>query len=101
MKLPDKIVICGVRYHLKQDPKHDGGAFDEAAMTITVGTAYPEDVADTLLHEVIEAVCAKRKMRLIKQVGEPDNGDYVFVFNHEQFELAVGDIAAALKGIKF
>ena len=100
MKLPDHLQICGVRYRLKQDPATAGGAFDEASLTITVGTRYPQDIPDTLLHEVIEAVLAKRMMRLVKEVGEPDNGDYVFVFTHEQFELAVGDIAAALRGIK-
>lgn len=100
-KLPKTIIVCGVNYHIKQEPSSIGGSFDEATLTITIGTKFPEDVMDSLVHEVQELIYTKRKMRLIKEVVNPDNGDYFFVFNHEQFELAVGDFVAAMKGVKF
>lgn len=101
MRLPDKVSICGVLYKVKQDPTIAGGSFDTSKAEIVIGTAVKHDIPDTFLHEICEGILAVRNMRYAKQVPEPDNGDYVFHFNHEEFHHAVADIAAALKGIRF
>jgi hypothetical protein len=99
--IPKSITICGKPHSVKLDKEFSGGSFNEANASIVIGTAHKLDVPEILLHEVIEAVFAIRNMRYITQRAEPDNGDYRFMFNHEEFEQAVRDIAAALKGIKF
>jgi hypothetical protein len=101
MKLPKYITICGQQFHLALDPTTSSGSFDEASRTIKVGTKYPHDVHDTLLHEIVEGVFAMRMMRYAKEVPSPDSNDMLFCFGHEAFQLAIGDIVAALKGIKF
>jgi len=101
MKLPKTISICGVTYKIKQDPNIAGGSFDTSKAEIVIGTAVKHDIPDTLLHEVIECIYAVRNMRYCKQVPDPDNGDYVFHYGHEDHHHAVADIAAALKGLKF
>lgn len=101
MKLPNKITVCGVSYRVKKDRTCTGGAFDTEKAEIVIGTRVPHDVADTFLHEVIELVYATRNMRYVKPVPDPDNGDYVFHYSHEEHHQAIADIAAALKGIRF
>lgn len=101
MRIPEKISICGVSYRVKQDPTIAGGSFDTCKAEIVIGTAVKHDIPDTLLHEIIECVYSIRNMRYTKQVPDPDNGDYVFHYDHEAHHHAVADIAAALKGISF
>lgn len=101
MNLPDKVTICGVIYKVRKDPKIAGGSFDTAKAEIVIGTAIKHDIPDTLLHEIIEGILAIRNMRYSREVPNPDNGDYLFSFSHEEFHHAVADIAAALKGLKF
>lgn len=100
IKIPSEILICGKTHKVHIDKTTSGGWFDEGKAAIGIGTQYPADVPEILLHEIIEATLAIRNMRYARQRVTPDNGDYIFVFNHESFEQAVKDIAAALKGIK-
>lgn len=99
-KLPKAVNICGVQYRVRQDRRATGGAFDIEKAEIVIGTRVPHDVLDTFLHEVIEGIYAVRNMRYAKQVADPDNGDYVFHYNHEEHHHAMADIAAALKGLR-
>ncbi len=99
MKLPKSVLICGVEYKVKANKSHNGGSFSEAKHIIEIGTADCQKVLDIFLHEVIEAIYAERKMRLIKEVCNPDNGDYFFCYNHEQHELAMADLAIVLKNL--
>lgn len=99
--LPKSIPICGKAHKLILNREEGGGWFDEAKCAIGVGSKYPADVPEILLHEIIEATFAVRNLRYARQRGEIDNGDYIFVFDHEAFEQSVKDIAASLKGIKF
>jgi hypothetical protein len=99
--IPKSITICGKPNKVIQDKSGNGGAFDEGKGIIVIGTANPLDVPEILVHEVVEAVLVTRLMRYAIERSQPENGDYIFVFNHDQFEIACKDIAAALKGIKF
>jgi NADH:ubiquinone oxidoreductase subunit F (NADH-binding) len=97
MQLPKKILLCGNTYKIKYNKKHDGGSWN--GNEIEVGTLDKKQILENLLHEIIEAIFAIRDMRYIRQVDEPGNDDYIFVFTHKEFQLAVKDIAAALKKI--
>jgi hypothetical protein len=101
MNIPSKLLICGKEHKVIIDKESSGGWFDEGKVAIGIGTKYPAEVPEILLHEIIEAIYAIRNLRYTKQHAQPDNGDYIFVFDHELFEQSVKDIAAALKGIKF
>ena len=101
MTIPKSISICGKLHKVVIDKESSGGWFDEAKVAIGIGTKYPAEVPEILLHEIIEAIYAIRNLRYAKQHANPDNGDYLFSYDHEQHEQAVKDIAAALKGIKF
>jgi hypothetical protein len=101
MKLPSKLLICGVVYKLKQSCKHNGGSYDEATKTIEIGTELPEDVPEILLHEVIEACAATRDLRYALEKEELTNDHYKFVLSHKEFEQLMKDVAASLKGISF
>lgn len=101
MKLPAHILVCGNKYTIKKDPTSNGGSFDTYSRVIVIGTIDKHKTPAIFLHEITELVYALRNIRYIKQVSEPDNGDYLFVCNHEQFDLASEDIAAAIKGIRF
>lgn len=99
--IPKTILICGREHKVIVDKNSGGGWFDEAKCQIGVGTKYPNEVAEIILHEVIEAVLSVRNMRYTKQRADIDNGDYLFCYNHEDFQNSILDIAQALKGIKF
>lgn len=101
MKIPSEIEICGKKNKVILDPSDNGGAFDENKCVIVIGTGIKADVPEVLLHEIIEAVFTTRLMRYALERAQAENGDYMFVFNHDQFELACKDIAVALRGIKF
>jgi len=94
-------MICGVPHKLKQTDKHNGGSYDEATKTIEIGTKFPEDVPEVLLHEVIEACAAVRDLRYALEKAEVTNDHYRFVMSHKDFEQLMKDVAAALKGIAF
>ena len=101
MTIPKTITICGKPNRVLLDKKHSGGSFDENKAVICIGTASPADIPEILVHEIFEAVLCVRNMRYAIQRSEPENGDYRFVFNHDEFELACKDVAAALKGVHF
>lgn len=101
MILPRRVNICGQQYVIKANPKHNGGNFSEETQMIEVGTQLPSAIPENLLHETIEGILSSRGMRYSLQKIEPDNGDYMFCFNHAQFEQFIKDVAAALVGINF
>jgi hypothetical protein len=88
-------------YKVKANSSHNGGNFAEAEQLIEVGTQWPADVPENLLHESIEGIMSVRGLRYALEKVEPDSSDYVFVFNHAQFEQLIKDVAAALKGVNF
>lgn len=101
MKLPKTINICGIPYKIVLNPEGNGGSVDYEKVTITIGTQYPLDVAEVLLHEVIEATMVVRNLRYALEREECSNDDYLFSFNHKEFEQLMKDVSASLKGISF
>ena len=99
MKLPKYLVVCGEKYIVKQDTQSNGGSFDTFKREIVIGTIDKPKVLAVLLHEVTELVFSIRNLRYTKQVVDPDNGDILFSFDHEQFNQAMEDVAATLKSV--
>lgn len=101
MKLPKHVLICGKKFTLKQNKAHDGGSFDEATLTIEIGTLDPDEVAENFLHEIGEAILAIRDFRFVPQKHELENGDYRFFLDHKDWQTFAKDLAIALRGIDF
>ncbi len=101
MKIPTEITICGIKHKVILEPDNNGGWFNEGKKAIGIGVVRKDDIPEVILHEVLESIMAIRNMRYAKERAEPDNGDYLFSFNHDQFEQFVKDAVAALRGIKF
>lgn len=97
--LPKQVNICGKPYKIVRLKDSNGGYFDEAKAEIGIGVQHPEDIGENLLHEIIEGIFAIRDLRYALEKVEPASGDLLFSFSHQQFEQAVKDIHAALRGI--
>lgn len=99
LKIPKTLTIAGKTYKLEFNKNTRGGHFSTGEQKIQIGKGYGSELFyEVLLHEVIESVLTERDLRFSKPAVKQENGNYLFSFNHEQFEQAVKDIAYALKG---
>ena len=101
MRLPKSILICGIPYKVVLDPESNGGGVDYQKATVTIGTEHPAEVPEVLLHEVMEATMVIRNLRYALEREDCTNDDYIFNFNHKEYEQFVKDVAASMKGISF
>lgn len=86
-------MIAGYEYDLIFNPKSSFGCFGD--YKITIGTKDKAMVTDIFLHEVIEAIIARRGFWW--RMYDDTNEKLLFSFNHAEFENIIVDIAAALK----
>lgn len=101
MKLPKTVNICGKNVTVQANKEHDGGSFDDQSYIIEIGTQDPDEVAENLIHEIGEAIMMVRDFRYAREKEEPENGDYRFLLNHEEWQLFAKDLAIALRGVSF
>jgi hypothetical protein len=100
MKLPKTVIIGGREWTVTTNPKINGASSNNNKTRMEIGTAGgTENACQNFLHEVIESILDERMKRFQQPYAEPNNGHYVFVFNHAEFEEMVKDIYLALKGI--
>lgn len=100
-RLPKTVPICGKPFRVVPLKDSNGGYFDEAKAEIGVGVAHKSDIGENLLHECLEGILAMRDLRYALEKEDPQSGDLLFSFSHQQFEQAIKDLAAALRGVKF
>jgi len=98
MKFPKSILICGVNYKVVFDKKVLGGEFYWAKHLIKIEKGLDnERKFAILLHEICEAIMVENFMRFQKCIDGPmHNGDYLFVFNHDNFEIFTNFLAGIL-----
>jgi len=101
MKLPKTVIIAGRTWKIVTDKKQRGAWYSGDKQKIVIGLkdATQEQTRINLLHEVIEAVFSERLLRYKLPYTGDDNGHYLFVMNHYQFENAITDIGLALKEV--
>jgi hypothetical protein len=100
MKLPKTVIIGGREWTVTTDPKMNGASASSSHQRIVIGTKDGKESGyQNFLHEVIESVLDERMLRFQLPYENVTNGNYVYVFNHAQFEEAIKDIYLALKGI--
>lgn len=104
-KRANKVLICGryfkIQYSSSTPPC---GHFDCSKDLIQIGTENASDdlLWQILVHEVVEAIFTERNMRFCIWTGvnEHQNMGLRFVFNHQEYENAGKDIAAAFASLK-
>jgi hypothetical protein len=98
--IPEFMTIGGATWKAAIDSKSNGGAFSCHKHLIHVGTQEGSEAARQIFfHEVWEAILSERMLRYQKPYDEPENGHYIFVFNHDQFEDSVKDFYLAIRDI--
>jgi predicted nucleic acid-binding Zn-ribbon protein len=99
MKIPSKLIICGREYKVIKDKNLLGGRFECGKQTIRIGLKekHPDQIRDTILHEIIEVILTERNLRYKLNYIEDENGHYLFSFNHNEFENWIIDLGCALK----
>ena len=100
-KLPKIISLAGVDYKVITNPDGNGGSVDLWKHIITIGTEVPADIPEILTHEILEALLSIRNLRYALERETTESGDYLFSFNHKEYEGLAKDFAASLKGISF
>lgn len=97
IKLPSKIPIAGKDYTIKWDSAVPGAHFSCRKQEITISPDVTKtELYSFLFHEILEIIYAERLYRFAKEKEKLDNGDYIFVLSHDQFEKAINDFAYTL-----
>ena len=97
--LPKKVNIIGKEWKVIAQSDRGGGSFDAATYEISIGTKYPKDVPDVLIHEIAEAILTERRLRY-KIFFDGDNDGMLFALNHTDFSNFIMDLTASLNSIK-
>jgi len=101
MKKAIKTITCASkRYKIIDDPGISGGEFHTGTKEIRLGRHRTvQDSMETLLHEVLEVILVERGVRYALERTQAENGDYLFNFNHDEFENIVKDLALAIQDL--
>lgn len=99
MRLPRTVTIYGKQYVLKKDKTRNGACVFWETNEIIIGTAEKQNVLTNFLHEVIEQILVENHHRYENHHIQAQRGDLVFVFNHQEFENLIPQVALAIKGI--
>ena len=96
MKLPKTINMSGIEWEVRRSER-GGGGFDSGEHWVDIGT-YGDDKRqwEVFIHEITEGIMADNLMRYQKPFTRPTNGDYLFVFNHNDFEVMFAKPLAAM-----
>ena len=101
MKLPKLLVIGGVKWKIVSDLRTSGGSFVWHDHIIKIEKRISwERQFNILIHEICEVIMVNNIMRYQKCFyGQPHNGDYLFSFNHDSFEIFTDELSGILKQI--
>ena len=102
MILPKNRVLAGKKFRVYRNSLSNGGTFDSYKQEIEIGSSgKPDNQFDCFLYEVCEGILALRDLRYTKEIQESDNDDYLFSFNHKEFEVFCSDLTKALEGFEY
>ena len=101
MNFPKFLIIGGVKWSILFDKKTKGGAFYWREHKIKIDKSYSQERRiQVLIHEICETIMVNNVMRFQKGLSEVANGDYLFSFNHDQFEIFTDELAGIIKQIE-
>ena len=100
-RLPKTIIIGGTRWKIVLDRRTTGCSFVWHDHTIRVEKRISwERQFNILVHEICEVIMVNNMLRFRKCTeGEAENGDYLFSFNHDSFEIFTDELSGILKQI--
>jgi hypothetical protein len=100
MTYPKSLTICGIKYKLVFHPKVHGGEFYWFKHLIRIEKGLTaERKWVVLIHEIAEIIMIENVMRYQKCLDQVHNGDYLFSFDHDRFEIFTNELAGVLKQI--
>jgi hypothetical protein len=99
-KLPKSLNIGGVTWSIKVNKEVNGGSFSWHDHTINIGKLTLDRQFNTLIHEVCEIIMVNHTSRYQKCLCEVDNGDYMFIMDHNLFSIFADELSGILKEIK-
>ena len=83
-----------------KDLKQEGASFFLGEQEIRLGADYTEEkIHGFLIHEVLEIILTDRNYRFAKEFTAKTNGDYMFVFDHNQYDCIAEELAYVLRQI--
>jgi hypothetical protein len=98
MKFPKSLIIGGVKWSIKFDRKITGGGFYWKEHCIVIRAQHTEERKyEVLIHEICEIIMTNNVMRFAKCFAEISNGDYLFSFDHDRFEIFTDELAGILR----
>lgn len=99
-KIPKSLIIGGVKWKIIFDKKVSGGELYWYEKEIKIDKGYPEERKfQVLIHEICEAIMVNNIMRFRKWPHGNHNGDYLFSFDHDRFEIFTNELAGILKQV--
>ena len=101
-KFPKTLIIGGVKWKIVFVKTREGGFFRWQDHTLGIEKSHSDDRKfNTLIHEICEIIMTNNLMRFNKCiVGELGNGDYLFSFDHDRFEIFSDELSGILKQIR-
>ncbi len=86
--------VSNLTFKVIWDKDRGGGGFDFVEQELTIGTKYPNEVFGILNHELMEMCAANMYVRHPR--GDC-NGDFIFVFDHRQFDTMMDTFTGLLQ----
>lgn len=100
MKFPKSLIIGGVKWKIVFDRKITGGEFRWHNHIIKIEAKYSDERKwQVLIHEIAEVIMVNNTMRFQKNFTHIGNGDYLFNFDHDRFEIFTDELAGILRQI--
>lgn len=101
MNFPKTLIIGGVPWKIIFDKKVSGGEFRWKDHTIRIHAKYTDERKwQVLIHEIVEAILVNNSMRWSPAFDNVQAGDYLFSFNHKEFEIFTDELSGILKQLK-
>lgn len=102
MKIPKSIIISGITYTVILNSSLRAGARSSAApplIEICTKDEHKQNIFEYFIHEVLEQILILHTLRYEINYIESRNENYMFVFNHKQFEDVTRDLAFVVRQI--
>ena len=96
MKLPKTINVGGFEWEVRRS-RGAGACFNAVEHYVDIGCDCDDKRQwEMFIHEITEGILADNLMRYAKAHNPKENGDYIFVFSHNDFEVMFAKPLAAL-----
>lgn len=96
MKFPKTVLIDGRDWKIVIDKNINGACIDTGKVELVIGTKEGEGLKN-FIHECLETILIYNMLRFKNIRADFENGNMIFVFNHDQFEKACTDLSVPIR----